>query len=365
MQAHKYKEGKHHPAGWFVSEKLDGRRAFWDGGISRNVLKQNVPYANNDKDERYLKEQIATGLWSRYGNVIHAPDWWLNQLPNIPLDGELFIGRSKAEQQELMSITASQTPGSGWNTVDYMVFDFVPLEIIFATGVIDIANFHKVLDYNFIQEWCEYQIDLMPAPGLEYIPKSKTPFLSTVILMKRFLESTVCQYHEQTKLPMHHEKAIEHLNNFLQAVEILGGEGVVLRKPESIWRPERNHHALKMKSIHDMEGTVIGYITGRKTDKGSKLLGMMGALVLKLDNEIRLELSGFTDSERELGTIDIKYGTDTEARMWAIEHPETELPDTYCAIHFPRGSRITFQYRDLSRDGVPVEARYFRKREEL
>ena len=52
-------------AGWWLSEKLDGVRAYWDG----------------------------KSLISRLGNRFHAPDWFLEGLPDIPLDGELWIGR--------------------------------------------------------------------------------------------------------------------------------------------------------------------------------------------------------------------------------------------------------------------------------
>ena len=53
------------PRGWWMSEKLDGVRAYWDG----------------------------SKLLSRLGNVLHAPDWYVACLPPMPLDGELWAGR--------------------------------------------------------------------------------------------------------------------------------------------------------------------------------------------------------------------------------------------------------------------------------
>src|SRR5207244_5594780 len=58
------------PTGWWLSEKLDGVRAFWDG-------KQ---------------------FWSRLGNLVHAPDWFVAGLPKEPLDGELWIGRKQFQR---------------------------------------------------------------------------------------------------------------------------------------------------------------------------------------------------------------------------------------------------------------------------
>jgi DNA ligase-1 len=52
-------------AGWWISEKLHGCRAFWDGAA----------------------------MWSRGGNEVRVPDAWRAALPAIELDGELWAGR--------------------------------------------------------------------------------------------------------------------------------------------------------------------------------------------------------------------------------------------------------------------------------
>src|SRR5688572_16394755 len=56
--------------GWWMSEKLDGVRAYWDGKM----------------------------FLSRLGNQFHAPDWFCAQLPSEPLDGELWVGRKQFQQ---------------------------------------------------------------------------------------------------------------------------------------------------------------------------------------------------------------------------------------------------------------------------
>ena len=56
--------------GWWMSEKLDGVRAYWDGA-------------------QFL---------SRQGNRYHAPDWFTAGLPDEPLDGELWLGRKKFQR---------------------------------------------------------------------------------------------------------------------------------------------------------------------------------------------------------------------------------------------------------------------------
>lgn len=81
------------PTGWWVSEKLDGVRALWDG---RRLI-------------------------SRLGNEFHAPEWFKKELPSDRLDGELFVGRGRFP--ETISIVKS-FDDKGWSKITYRVFDF-------------------------------------------------------------------------------------------------------------------------------------------------------------------------------------------------------------------------------------------------
>src|SRR6056297_2593239 len=94
LLADTFKADKHNPIGMIASEKLDGNRCFYDGGITRGVDTINVPWsAIHHPKTGKVKDKIkpkATGLWSRYANPIQAPDWFLDQLPPVPLDGELY-----------------------------------------------------------------------------------------------------------------------------------------------------------------------------------------------------------------------------------------------------------------------------------
>ena len=81
-------------ADYWVSEKLDGVRAYWDG-------------------ER---------LWSRRGNPFQAPDWFVSDFPPQPLDGELWLGRGHFAQ--LSGIVRTVRPvDADWRSVRFMVFD--------------------------------------------------------------------------------------------------------------------------------------------------------------------------------------------------------------------------------------------------
>jgi DNA ligase-1 len=82
------------PSGWYRSEKLDGIRCLWTG----------------------------SKLLTRNHNEIHAPASFIDELPPIPLDGELFLGRGRFS--ECMSIVRTQVPDERrWAGIVYRVFD--------------------------------------------------------------------------------------------------------------------------------------------------------------------------------------------------------------------------------------------------
>jgi len=339
MLAQTFDPRKHGVGGWFLSEKLDGMRCFWDGGLSRGALKESIPWANHAGDARYVVKPHATGLWSRLGNVIHAPDWWLDTLPPIMLDGELWIGPGQGMRQTLMNIIKPIVPDGRWREVKYHVFDMPSPDAIFRDGRINNTNFKKIFkDYR---EWVD-------AGRLDFTPSGLTRFESSYKLLSGLELGANAALLEQERLPYQTDAAMNMIYDRLETVCTNDGEGLMLRKPESFWQPKRVNEILKVKKLDDDEGIVTGYITGRETDKGSKLLGMLGALILNYRGQ-RLELSGFTDAERVLSDP-----------QWAADHPGQECPPEVSSTIFPRGSTVTFRYRGLTRDGIPQEARYYR-----
>ncbi|MBS0345493.1 MAG: DNA ligase [Proteobacteria bacterium] len=79
---------------YWVSEKLDGARALWDG--------QRLRF--------------------RSGREVAAPAWFLAGLPPEPLDGELWIGRGRFEQLS-GTVRRLQPVDEEWRRVRFMVFE--------------------------------------------------------------------------------------------------------------------------------------------------------------------------------------------------------------------------------------------------
>ena len=79
---------------YWVSEKYDGVRGYWDGKV----------------------------FWTRGGERVFAPAWFTASLPATPMDGELWAGRDRFALA--VSTVRSQTPDdTAWREMHFMVFD--------------------------------------------------------------------------------------------------------------------------------------------------------------------------------------------------------------------------------------------------
>ena len=79
---------------YWVSEKFDGVRGFWDGRTLR----------------------------TRGGETVQAPAWFTAGWPEVPMDGELWAGRGRFSHAQ--STTRQQQPGDvAWRQIRFMVFD--------------------------------------------------------------------------------------------------------------------------------------------------------------------------------------------------------------------------------------------------
>lgn len=81
-------------ADYWVSEKYDGVRGYWDGRTLR----------------------------TRGGETVTAPTWFTAGWPDTPMDGELWAGRGRFSQAQ--STARTQLPDdAAWRSIRFMVFD--------------------------------------------------------------------------------------------------------------------------------------------------------------------------------------------------------------------------------------------------
>lgn len=97
---------------YWVSEKLDGVRAYWNG--SQFISKQ--------------------------GNIYQAPEWFIQGFPSFALDGELWLGRGQFDS--LSGIVRKQEPiDQEWQRVSYQVFDLPESDVDFNKRVSQLTTF--------------------------------------------------------------------------------------------------------------------------------------------------------------------------------------------------------------------------------
>ena len=119
---------------WYMSEKLDGVRAYWDG----------------------------KKLLSRSGRVFAVPSFFIKNFPKHKLDGELWSKR--ADFSNVSSIVNRKTPHKGWDKLTYNIFE-VPdvkgtllerLSIVKSTKYIKIIKQIKVKNKKHLEEFLKY-----------------------------------------------------------------------------------------------------------------------------------------------------------------------------------------------------------------
>lgn len=204
---------------YWVSEKLDGIRCYWNG------------------------EELLT----RNGKPIYAPKWFTDPLPNIELDGELWIGRGS--YQILTRIALDKKPNLQlWEKVTFQVFD---------------------------------------------LPASKAPFEMRQNQLKNIVKESSALHLKLVK--QKRMNSLPTIQSYLKDLVNSGAEGLMLRTPDSPYQTGRTNHLLKMKLRKDAEARVIAYQSGR-----GKFENMMGAIWVEMEDGTLFKIgTGFTNQERQ------------------------------------------------------------------
>ncbi len=204
-------------SGMLMSEKLDGIRAYWDG---KNLL-------------------------SRSGKTIHAPTWFIKNLPPFEIDGELWSKRG--EYEFIQSIVMDKTPSKEWDKITYNIFE---------------------------------------------VPNQKGALLKRLEVLQKYLNSHNLAHVKIIKQIKCKDKA--HLQKFFKEVKSKGGEGVVLRDAKAPYIAKRTNKALKYKDYEDDECEVVSYHKGK-----GKYEGLLGSFTCRLKNGVEFKVgTGLIDKQR-------------------------------------------------------------------
>jgi len=180
-------------------------------------------------------------LISRGGKIIHAPKWFTKNYPPFPIDGELWSKREDFEN--ISSIVRDKVASEKWREIKHYIF-----EVPNAKG-----NLFKRL-------------------------KKVKPYVGKYIKIIK-------------QIPI---KNRENMLNFLHKIEAKGGEGVVVRDPNTPYINKRTSKALKVKSFLDTECEVVKILQGK-----GKYSNKMGSVKCKLPSGTTFKIgSGFSNIQR-------------------------------------------------------------------
>lgn len=264
--------------------------AFLLTGLPLHAAELMLPQVYSDKDDIsgwLMSEKLdgVRGYWdgvqllSKNGHRFYPPPEFIRDLPPFPIEGEIWGGRGTFEKTS--SIVKQLQPHAGWLELDFAIFDVPEASGGFRSRI------------KKAHDWFAKH----PSDHAFVIP--------------------------QTQVSNREELKIE-----LDRIEKMGGEGLVVRKPDGLYAVGRSTEILKVKNHQDAEATVLEHLPGK-----GKYIGKLGAILVELSNGTRFKIgSGFSDAER------------------------SSPP--------PVGSVITFKYYGHYQSGIPKFPSYLRIRED-
>lgn len=207
------------PRGHLVSEKLDGVRGLWNG-----------------------RELVF-----RSGDPVAAPAWFTAGLPDMPLDGELWLGRGRFEALS-GAVRRARPLDTEWRGIHYQVFDQPATAGPFAERAARLEALVRQHGCSWLQAVEQGRLD------------------SPAALQRRLLQ-----------------------------VVADGGEGLMLHRADAAWQPGRSPALLKLKPQHDAEAEVLGHVPGQ-----GRHAGRLGALRVRLADGTEFLLgTGLSDARRD------------------------------------------------------------------
>ena len=271
---------------WLVSEKLDGYRALYEGKQDQFMSRQEKPF--------------------------NCPTWFTKSFPKRYLDGELWISR---DQFQGMGVVRKKTPiDEEWMNVTYQVYDLIDSKKPFFERVKELKRVVKLVEgrWKVFQKELSYPLNKLPCPLV-------------------FVEQIPVQ-------------SMEHLKEMYEGILAKGGEGVMLKDPNSDYEfGKRSSKLLKYKPNFDAEAIIIDYKGGK-----GKYEGMLGGFICKplLNHDTYMSID------------------DEPNHQFSTSGMDDKIRGNYMTTH-PIGTIITYEFSGKTDKGAPRFARYMRKRTDV
>lgn len=282
------------PLGWYASEKFDGYRCLIFYEYSGRLV-----------------------FISRAQKEFNVPDWFKEAMPSHKLlkgkvlDGELWAGR---ENFQMMGTVRKKIPvEEEWLNISFNVYDITNDGKTFLDRQKDLINIVKVAKAS----WNKKRKDL-PYPYDKY----ESPLV----------------YTEQKKIT-----SIKRMEDYYKNIIDVGGEGIMLKHPLSLYKGGRSSDMLKYKPSFDREAVIVDFKPGK-----GKYKTMLGGFVCKplVNHDTYMTIDQDPNHEFTLS------GMDDDVRM------------NYKETH-PVGTIITYECSGFTDKGIPRFGRYVRIRTDV
>jgi DNA polymerase/3'-5' exonuclease PolX len=277
------------PVGWMASEKYDGYRARWMGKMK-------------DKDKKVFL--------SRAKKLFNAHDLFKLAMPEENIDGELWVGR---ENFQMMGVVRKKVPIlEEWKQVQYIVYDLPDVKKPFSERITDLK---KIVKEN--KERWDSIVSTLP---------------------EEFQIECPLKMAKQTLI-----ESEEHMDKLYKDILKKGGEGLMIKDPDSLYEDKRSNYMLKVKPDFDEEAEIVDYKLGN-----GKNAGILGSFICA-----------------PLTNMDTYHLRDKDPNHeFSLSGMDDTVRNNYETTH-PIGTVVSITHSGKTDGGKPRFARYVRKREDI
>ena len=303
--AHHYDPHKDY-TGWLASRKMNGNAFLWDGGITRGMLSNHVPWSTDHG-------KLSTGFWSLGRSagmkVMFVPPELAKAMPPFPTQGEVW--HESDNRQKVGVCRKKYSTISEWDGVRLLHHTHKP----FCTWGIPEDNL------------------LLGIPEVSTYWSNQPAAMRTAML--------------QGRMDAIHQTVVtskDHFNQMLSNAVANGWEGLMLVNPNAKFENDRSHNVLKVKPEFETEGKVIGY----KEGVSGKRLGGYGGLLVSVtwDEKVTTVTGGNADMVDKTVTFGVCGLTDDEL--------------AFAECCYPIGSTVRFSFAEVADTAVPQSCNVYR-----
>ncbi|WP_426369255.1 DNA ligase [Pseudocolwellia sp. HL-MZ7] len=223
---------------YWISEKLDGVRGYWDGKV----------------------------LLTKNGNPLNPPTWFTANWPDAAIDGELWIKRHTFEQ--VISCVKKKEAQPCWQNIKFMIFDLPESKQNFSQRIEEINTLVKQVESPYFQAVQQFKLLTIDALNQKLAEVVKIEGEGLMLHYENAFYSTgrtknimkLKLYQDAEAIVIKHHKGKGKYLNMLGAIQVRTMDGIIFKIGSGFSDDERK--------TPPPVGSIITYKYLGKTQKG-------------------------------------------------------------------------------------------------